>query len=105
MLEAIIAMTIKYRPVDTWNAVEIETLDQGEITENPTPAPKARSIRLIAAAAAPPARIAGHDTADTAASSVTPVSMMEAFMEQSLAVNLWIQRIWLIVMRSADANC
>jgi hypothetical protein len=43
----------------------------------------------MAAAAAPPARIAGHDTAEAAASSTTAVStMVGAFMEQSLAMNL-----------------
>jgi hypothetical protein len=86
MLDAIIAITIKYRPVATLKAVAEPPLDHGETAEKPTPAPNVRRIRLIAAAAAPPARIAAHETADAPASSPTAaVSMIDgATIEYSL---------------------
>ena len=40
--------------------------DHGEITLKPMPAPNANRSRVKAAAAKPPAMMAGHDTADAA---------------------------------------
>src|SRR5476649_2291965 len=43
--------------------------DQGETADSPIPAPKVNNSRLRAAAATPPANIAGHETAETVPSS------------------------------------
>ena len=51
-----------------WNVVMVALVDQGDIDENPTPAPNASRISVSAAAATPPARIAPQETADRAAS-------------------------------------
>src|ERR1700749_4713369 len=57
--EEIIAMTMKYSPVPISKLVE-ETprLPQGDTTANPNPAPKERSSKVRAQAAAAPARTA-----------------------------------------------
>jgi hypothetical protein len=43
---------------------ETPELGQGETTENPSPTPNANSTSVRAAEATPPARMAGHATAD-----------------------------------------
>jgi hypothetical protein len=48
--------------------------DHGETDVNPNPAPRARSIKDVAAAATAPATIEGHDTAEAWVSSDTKTS-------------------------------
>src|SRR5580704_15311869 len=69
MLDAIIAVTTRYRPVATWKVVAVAVADHGETTAKPTPAPNASRISVTAAAATPPARMAPQETAETPASA------------------------------------
>jgi hypothetical protein len=48
---------------------EIPDVDHGDTADNPSPVPSERRINPIAAATNAPPMIAGHDTADTGASS------------------------------------
>src|SRR5947207_3177136 len=70
--------------------LEIPELDQGEIAENPMPAPNANSSSVKAAVAMPPAAMAAQDTADRFSSrapariSVLTLSVMVMAMVSSL---------------------
>jgi hypothetical protein len=75
MLEAIIAITMRYRPAQRLNVVEVTPeLAQGETTENPTAVPNARSNKDSAAEATPPARTAAQEIAETSDSAVPSLS-------------------------------
>jgi hypothetical protein len=63
-------MTMKYRPDEKWNAVSVAGLDQGDMAEKPTPTPNASNIMLMAAAAAPPAKMAGLQAPDRSGAAV-----------------------------------
>src|ERR1700704_1617428 len=72
MAEEIIAMTMKYRPVPILNVVAATPeLPQGEVTENPMPAPNERRTSVNARDVTAPARTAAQDTLGTDGSTMS----------------------------------
>src|ERR1700686_541967 len=65
-------------------------LDQGEIDDNPVPAPKAIRTKLSAAAAPAPAATAAHDTAESSAPSLSSATMAISVARKSVMARLII---------------